>query len=99
MVVLLEVSILVEYDVQSCNCSTSLFSYRSGTYPPVLPAVHHPFVYGNPTPNQAEVESLRRLAIRYLRHPGAQVGMVGTGAGLLVESGGYKVVIILPDLF
>lgn len=59
---------------------------------PIPTAVPPPFVYEKPTPNQAEAESLRRLAIRYLHHPGAQVG---TGAG---SAGGYKVVIILQTV-
>lgn len=51
--------------------------------------------------HQAEaemLESLRQLGIRYLHHPGTQVGTVSTGAG---TPGGFSVVIILqsPVLF
>ena len=61
-------------------------------------AVPHPFIYGNPIPNQAGAESLRQLAFRYLHHPGAQVSMVSTGTGAARQ---FKVVIILqsPDIF
>ena len=51
-----------------------------------------------PTPNQAGAENLRRLAILYLHHPDAQVGMVSMEAG---AAGRFKVVIVLEshDLF
>ena len=50
-----------------------------------------------PTPNPA-AENLRRLAIRYLQHPDAQVGMVNMEAG---AAGRFKVVIVLEshDIF
>ena len=62
---------------------------------PVHAAFPYPFVHRIPTPNQAGAESLRRLAIRYLYHPDAQVGMVSMEAG---AAGRYKVVIILESL-
>jgi hypothetical protein len=64
---------------------------------PVQPAFAHPFfVHRTPTPNQAlaGAESLRRLAIRYLHHPGTQVGMVSMEAG---AAGRFKVVVVLES--
>ena len=51
-----------------------------------------------PTPNPAGADNLRRLAIRYLHHPDAQVGMVSMEAG---AGGRFKVVIVLEshDIF
>ena len=64
--------------------------------PPGL--VQAAFPHRIPTPNQAGAENLRRLAIRYLHHPDAQVGMVSMEAG---DDGRLKVVIVLEshDLF
>ena len=55
------------------------------------------FPHPIPTPNLA-AENLRRLAIRYLQHPDAQVGMVNMEAG---AAGRFKVVIVLElhDIF
>ena len=65
---------------------------------PVQPAFPHPFVHRIPTSNQAGAENLRLLAIRYLHHTDAQVGMVSVESG---TAGRFKVVIILEshDLF
>jgi hypothetical protein len=52
------------------------------------------FPHQIPTPNQAGAENLRRLAIRYLHHPDAQVGMVSMEAG---AAGRFKVVIVLES--
>ena len=64
---------------------------------PVQPTFAHPFfVHRTPTLNQAPAgaESLRRLAIRYLHHPGTQVDMVTMEAG---AAGRVKVVVILDS--
>lgn len=45
-------------------------------------------------PGHVQAEDLRRLAIRYLHHPDAQVGMVSLGAG---AAGRFKVVITLES--
>jgi hypothetical protein len=65
---------------------------------PVYGAFPHPFVHRVPIPNQGGAEHLRRLAIRYLYHPDAQVGIVSMEAG---AAGRYKVVIVLEshDIF
>lgn len=65
---------------------------------PVHAAFPRPFVHRIPTPDQAGAESFRRIASRYLHHPGAQVIMVGMEAG---TAGRFKVVIVLEsqDLF
>jgi hypothetical protein len=47
-----------------------------------------------PHPNQGGAENLRRVAIRYLFHTDAQVGMVSMEAG---ASGRFKVVIVLES--
>ena len=54
------------------------------------------FPHRIPTLNQAGAENLRvrRLAIRYLHHPDAQVGMVSMEAD---ADGRFKVVIVLES--
>ena len=61
-------------------------------------AFPQPFIHRIPTPNPGGAEDLRRLAIRYLYHPDAQVGTVSMEAG---PAGRYKVVIVLEshDIF
>ncbi|KAI0270062.1 hypothetical protein BGY98DRAFT_1012478 [Russula aff. rugulosa BPL654] len=61
---------------------------------PLQAAFPQPSIHRMPPPNQP---NLRRLANRYLDHPGAQIRMVSTEEGI---AGGFKVVIILetPDV-
>ena len=51
------------------------------------PSTHQPHAPGQPV-----VEDLRRLASRYVRHPGSKVDMVRMEPG---TAGRYKVVIVL----
>ena len=74
------------------NPERNLFDYVPQHNAPGL--VRGAFPPRAPTPNL----NLRRLAIRYLHHPDAQVGMVSMEAG---AAGRFKVVIVLEshDLF
>ena len=78
------------------NLEHNLFSYvpQPNTPDSVQAAFPHPFVHRIPTPNQGGVENLRRLAIRYVHHPDAQIGMVSMEVG---DDGRIKVVIILES--
>jgi hypothetical protein len=61
--------------------------------------VGNPFGYipQRNAPDPVQAEDLRRLAIRYLHHPDAQVGTVSMGAGQAGAAGRFKVVITLES--
>jgi hypothetical protein len=81
------------------NLERNPFGYFPQPNAPVpVQTAFPPFVHRIPIPSQGRAENLRRLADLYLRHPGAQVGMISTEAG---TAGLFKVVITLesPDIF
>ena len=86
--------------VQESSPQVNLERYPFGYVPqhnaqgPVQAAFPDPLVHRVPTPNQGGADNLRRLAIRCLHHPDAQVGMVNMEVG---AAGRVKVVIVLES--
>ena len=76
------------------NPERNPFDYVPQHNAPGLVQGDFPHPYRMPTLNTAGAENLRRLAIRYLHHPEAQVGMVSMEAG---AAGRLKVVIVLES--
>ena len=78
------------------NLERNLFNYlpQHNTPGPVQAAFPHSFVHQISIPNQGGAENLRRLAIRYVHHPDAQIGTVSMEVG---DGGRIKVVIVLES--